>query len=235
MLTTVAGTAERKRPEKTTAATVVYQKLRQDILKGAFKPGQKLQIDLVSARYEVGTNPVREALNRLSSERLVDRHDQRGFFVPQISIERLRELVKTRCWLEGKALEESIANRDQGWEDQVILAYHRLSRTPWSPEGALAGNPEWEARHRAFHVALISACGSSWLIAFCQDLMDHAERYRHIAMAATYPTRLGNDEHRQIMDAALDGDAARARGLLVEHYMRTLSIIETQAGRTGEG
>lgn len=234
MLTMARSATERKRSEKTTAATVVYQKLRQDILKGAFKPGQKLQIDLVSSRYEVGTNPVREALNRLSSERLVDHHDQRGFFVPQISIERLRELVKTRCWLEGKALEESIGNRDQGWEDQVILAYHRLSRTPWNPDGTLAGNPEWETRHRAFHVALISACGSSWLIAFCQDLMDHAERYRHIAMVSTYPNRLGNDEHRQVMDAALDGDAPRAQQLLTEHYMLTLSIIESQVGVKGE-
>ena len=92
--------------EKTTTATIVYRKLRQDILMGAFEPGQKLAIDVVAERYAVGTNPVREALNRLSAERLVDRHEQRGFFVPSISIEKWRELVKTRCWLETKALEE---------------------------------------------------------------------------------------------------------------------------------
>ena len=80
------------RGEKTTAATAVYRQLRQDILKGNFKPGQKLQIDQVATRYGSGTNPVREALNRLSSEHLVDRHDQRGFFVPPLSMERLREL-----------------------------------------------------------------------------------------------------------------------------------------------
>ena len=90
--------------EKTTTATIVYRKLRQDILMGALEPGQKLAIDVVAERYAVGTNPVREALNRLSAERLVDRHEQRGFFVPSISIEKWRELVKTRCWLETKAL-----------------------------------------------------------------------------------------------------------------------------------
>ena len=219
--------ARRRRPEKTTSATLAYQRLRQDILRGELKPGQKLQIDLVSARYGVGANPVREALNRLSSERLVDRRDQRGFFVPPISIERLRELVKTRCWLEGKALEESIANRDQAWEDGLMLAYHRLLRTPWNlPDGSLGGNPEWEERHRAFHRALIAACGSTWLIGFCDDLMAQAERYRHIAMSSVYPNRIGNDEHRGIMDAALDGDAALAYRRLVDHYQLTVSIIE---------
>jgi len=98
-----------KTTEKMTAATAVYQELRQDLLKGEFKPGQRLQIDALAERYDVGTNPVREALNRLSSERLVDRHDQRGFFVPPISIDGLRELVKTRCWLETVAVQESIA------------------------------------------------------------------------------------------------------------------------------
>jgi GntR family carbon starvation induced transcriptional regulator len=221
----------RRRPEKTTAATLVYQRLRQDILRGELKPGQKLQIDLISARYGAGTNPVREALNRLSAERLVDRHDQRGFFVPAISIEKLRELVKTRCWLEGKALEESVRNRDQAWEDRLILAYHRLSRTRWDLPDGSAGNPEWEERHRAFHLALIAACGSTWLIGFCRDLMDQAERYRHIAMASTSPHRIGNDEHKGIMDAALDGDVTVAQHRLAEHYRLTLAIIEDKAER----
>lgn len=220
----------RRRPEKKTSATLVYQELRRDILRGELKPSQKLQIELISARYGVGTNPVREALNRLSSERLVDRHDQRGFSVPPISIERLRELVKTRCWLEGKAVEELIRNRNQGWEDALILAYHRLSRTPWGmPDGTPPGNPEWEERHRAFHRALVSACGSSWLTGFCDDLMAQAERYRHIAMFSVYPNRIGNDEHRLIMDAALDGDIPLAQQRLIDHYELTLAIFERQA------
>lgn len=222
-----------KTTEKMTAATAVYQQLRQDILKGEFKPGQRLQIDALAERYDVGTNPVREALNRLSSERLVDRHDQRGFFVPPITVDGLRELVKTRCWLETIAVQQSIAHRDQAWEETLVLAYHRLSRTPWSLHGEqrdarLAANPEWEQRHRAFHLALIANCGSRWLIGFCEDLMYQAERYRYIAVSTTYPDRITNDEHKGIMDAAIDGDAALAVERLTEHYRLTLSIIEGQ-------
>lgn len=217
------------RAEKVTTATFVYQHLRQDILKGELKPGQKLQIDQVASRYSAGTNPVREALNRLSSERLVDRHDQRGFSVPQLSLESLRELVKTRCWLEAKALEESIANRTQAWEDNVILTYHRLSRTKVRLPEDGGDNSEWEIKHRAFHNALIAACGSSLLINFCNEMMDHAERYRYISMViATTPRRDSNEEHRLIMEATIDGNVELAKAHLVAQYLKTLQLLEEQ-------
>ena len=215
------------RAEKATAATIVYRQLRQDILKGSLKPGQKLQIDQVAARYGVGANPVREALNRLSSEHLVDRHDQRGFFVPQLSLERLRELVQTRCWLESKALEESIANRTQAWEDNIVLAFHRLSRTPIRTPEEGGDNTDWEIKHRAFHNALIAACGSTWLIGFCNEMMDHAERYRYISMSS-YPRRNSVEEHRLIMEATLDGDAELAKKRLTDQYQLTLRHLEEQ-------
>ncbi len=220
----------KERPvEKMTAATYVYEMLRQDILKGEFKPGQRLHIELVAERYGVGTNPVREALNRLSSERLVDRKDQRGFFVPPISVPDLTELVKTRCWLESRALEESISSRDQQWEETLVLAYHRLTRTPWSATGDKA-NPDWEKRHREFHMALIANCGSRRLLGFCEVLMAQAERYRYIAVTATWPMRIVKDEHGGIMQAAIDGDTALAVKRLTDHYLLTLTIVEGQIG-----
>jgi DNA-binding GntR family transcriptional regulator len=210
--------------DKTTAATLVYQRLRHDILKGDLKPGQKLQIDAISARYEAGANPVREALNRLSSERLVDRKDQRGFFVPEIRIEDFRDLVKTRCLIEGMALEQSIANRTQQWEDSVVLTFHRLSRTPIRMPAEGGDNSEWEAKHRAFHNALIAACGSNWLIRFCNEMMDHAERYRYISMVGARRDSVA--EHRRIMEAAIDGDAEAAKRELIAQYMLTLELME---------
>ena len=216
------------RTEKVTTATLVYRQLRQDILKGELKPGQKLQIDQVATRYAAGANPVREALNRLSSERLVDRHDQRGFSVPQLSLESLRELVKTRCWLEAKALEESIANRTQAWEDNIVLAYHRLSRTAIQLPEDGGENSEWEIKHRAYHNALIAACGSSWLIGFCNEMMDHAERYRYISMTSTYPRRDSNEEHRLIMEATIDGNVELAKERLIAQYLKTFRLLEEQ-------
>lgn len=220
-------TVREKFVEKTTAATYVYERLRQDILRGDFKPGQRLHIELVARRYGVGTNPVREALNRLSSDRLVDRKDQRGFFVPPISVPDLTELVRTRCWLESRALEEAIANRDQQWEEALVLAYHRLTRTPWSTTG-LTANPDWEKRHREFHLALIANCGSRRLLGFCEVLMDQAERYRYISSIRSHPQRDWATEHRLIGEAAIAGDVELAVARLTAQYELTLSLYVSQ-------
>jgi GntR family transcriptional regulator, carbon starvation induced regulator len=233
-MTMIDPAARRRAPggEKLTAATQVYGALKRDVLNGALRPGEKLQIDLVAARYGAGTNPVREALNRLSAERLVDREDQRGFRVPPLSLEHFRELVKTRCWLESLALSESIGNRTDAWEDDVVLALHRLRRTPlrYADEvdrgGGPGDNAEWEARHRAFHRALISNCGSGWLLHFCDELMDQVERFRYISMTNTYPRRDADEEHRLIAEAALAGDAPLATGRLVAQYRLTLRLFE---------
>ena len=85
-----------------------------------------------------------------------------------ISAEDLAEITKTRCWLEEIALRESIAARTTAWEEALVLAHHRLAKTPRSLSAErFEDNPEWEPLHRAFHRALIGGCGSRWLLGFC--------------------------------------------------------------------
>src|SRR5215211_2947747 len=115
-----------------TTATTVYDRIKDDILSGSLAPSLKLRIEFVCERYGTGASPVREALNRLSQDGLAERRDQRGFYVAPVSLEQLAELVKTRCWLEAIALRESIVHRTAEWEERLVLAFHRLSRTPRS-------------------------------------------------------------------------------------------------------
>jgi DNA-binding GntR family transcriptional regulator len=218
---------------KETLASTAYDRLRGDILRGNLKPGLKLRVEYVSERYDAGTSPVREALNRLSAEGLVDRRDQRGFYVRQVSKAELLDLTRTRCRLEEMALRDSVAARSAEWEERLVLSFHRLSRVPRSVEsGAYRENPEWERLHREFHRSLISACGSKWLMDFCEQLADQAYRYRQLAVQAAFPKRDEREEHRRIMQAAIDGDADSAVGLLLRHYRHTADIILNDASAT---
>ena len=204
-----------------TLATTVYDRLRGDILSGALKPGEKLRAETLRERYGVGNSPIREALNRLSADGLVSREDQKGFRVASVSHQDLMELVKTRCWLEETALRESIAHGTDAWEEEVVLAFHRLSRVERAtPDNPNRINPEWEERHRAYHMALISACGSSWLRQFCAQLNDQANRYRQLAAYVNYPNRNELAEHEAIKDAAISRNADEAVRLLYAHYNR---------------
>lgn len=210
----------------TTKASTVYEELRADILSAALEPGAKLRIEFVCERYGARNTPVREALNRLAAEGLLLRQEQRGFSVAAMSTEDLAELTRARCGIEALALRESLAQRDAAWEEQLVLARHRLERTPRSLHaGHYEANPEWERLHRDFHRALIAACGSRWLIRYSDELADHAYRYRQRSMQSVYLQRDVAAEHAAITDAALAGDAELAVALLQAHFERTATLL----------
>ena len=219
-------------PARSTLASTVYWQLRDDLLHGALEPNSKVRVEWAVAHYGAGASPVREAMNRLASEGLLERHDQRGFFVMPVSADELMELTRTRCWLEEKALRESIANRTRRWEEEIVVALHWLSRTQRYLVAGQA-NPEWERLHRVFHGALIAACRSRWLIGFCEQLADQARRYRHIARAGGRSDRDELTEHRDIATKALEGDADGAVDALLRHY-RLTSELSLQALRSRE-
>jgi DNA-binding GntR family transcriptional regulator len=220
------GCVSATRAAATTHASSVYERIRADILAGKLRPGRRLQIKAMMESYTVGQTPLREALNRLSADGLVAVEDQRGFTVPGISAEELRELTRTRCWLEERALRESIAAATEAWEEAVLVAGHRLLRTP---RGLDSDDPAvdalWEERHRAFHDLLVGQCGSRWLVGFCAQLTDRHQRYRKLAARRAFPRRDVKAEHQGIMDAVLLRDADLAVARLVAHYTATAAVI----------
>jgi len=222
-MSTETGTHQ-KRSE--THVSAITKELRRDIITGQLPPGGKLKVRQLAERFGVGLSPIRESLNRLSREWLVHHNELRGFSVSSVSERDLDELMRARCWLNERALRESIAHGDSAWEENVLLAYHRLSRIPRiNPNSGPLVNPVWEVAHRVFHRNLINGCGSHWVIDICDQLFDVSDIYRHIARATPAQNdREHGDEHKPIMEAALARDADRAVELLVAHFMLTAEL-----------
>lgn len=214
-------------------ALTAYQRLHDEIVKGTLLPGQKLLIRELCNRYGIGLSPVREALNRLSGQRLVVHNEQRGFMVTPLSEVDLEDILRARLWLNETGLRRSIEYGDNEWEERVVIACHRLSRTPrfWD-EGSVEINPAWEEAHRLFHASLVSACGSAWLEEFCDQLFHAFERYRYLSRvaAATSPLHQ-NAEHSAIMEAAVSRKADDAVRLLQEHFDKTGRLVRKQLAR----
>ncbi|MGJ8572241.1 MAG: FCD domain-containing protein [Hoeflea sp.] len=204
-----------------------YSRLRSDIMSGVLTPGKKLKIEELRSLYDFGSSPIREALSMLTSDLFVERIDQRGFRVADVSEQEFDELLLTRRWLEERALRESIAHGDSRWEEQVVLSAYRLSRVPRSQSGdQFVANEEWEIRHKHFHMALIAACPSSIMLKFCDQLYDQNVRYRHLSGSKAYPSRDINAEHNSITDAVLERNADLAVELLMSHYSTTGNFLK---------
>jgi DNA-binding GntR family transcriptional regulator len=202
-----------------------FEAIRNDVLLGVLRPSERLKIQALSERYEIGATAVREALSRLVTDGLVESEDQKGFCVAPVSMVDLTDLTETRIAIECMALQKSIENGDLDWEAQVLSTYHRLSRTP--PPTSVENHAVWALSHRQFHESLIARCNSPWLLRLCGMLYDKSERYRNLAERSTRPeTRDTVNEHRALMDAvAMERNAPKACALLASHFRETTDVI----------
>jgi hypothetical protein len=113
---------------KKTLAGAAYAKIKADVTGGVFEPGQRLRIEDLRQAYGTGASPLREALSRLAAEGIVVSIGQRGFRVPPVSVEELRDITNMRILLETEALRQSIEHGDDEWEAEVVASFHRLSK-----------------------------------------------------------------------------------------------------------
>jgi len=206
-----------------------YTRLRSSIISGELAPGQRLKVESLRDIIAVGATPIREALSLLTSERLVERIDKRGFRVTEISLAEYEDLHRTRCLLEEHALRESIASGDQAWEDRIVLVHHRFRRLPRTVSDAARGersNPEWERLHKAFHMSLLAASPSKTVLQFCDQLHDRINRYRSVAAVGSMGHRDWKAEHDAITEATLNRDVELAVKELMQHYSATSDILQ---------
>ena len=189
-------------------------------------PGTKLAMEMLTKRYGVGMSPLREALVRLTGDALVHAEGQRGFWVTHISIDELEDTLRTRTLIESEALARSIELGNAAWEERVRDSYELLSGYEESlDDGDPATFAQWERANGLFHEALVSACGSPWLIRLRRMLHQHSERYRLISLSHVTPERDVHDEHEAIKEAALGRKALRASRLIEVHLQRTADTV----------
>jgi DNA-binding GntR family transcriptional regulator len=203
-----------------------YEALRADVLSCRLRPGERLIIATLCERLDVSAGAVREALSRLTSEGLVTVVPQRGFRVSPISREDLLDLTKVRADIEVQCLSRSIACSDLKWESRLVAAHHELTRVPpRDRDDPSRVSEEFSRVHGRFHFALVSACGSPWLMRLRAILYDQSERYRRLSVPLGVSERDLPEEHRGIFEAALAHDTDRAVALTRKHLELTTEII----------
>lgn len=218
-----------------TLSEKAYLAIRRDIIRGAFAAGQPLRMAELSARYDMGFSPLREALSRLQVERLVQAEALRGFKVAPLSVEELQDATDSRILIESDALRLAIAKGDDDWSAGIVATLYALKLQ--AERAALGDVDVWqiETRHYAFHRALLAACGSPWRLEFFDRLYAATERYRIPVLAAPkaqgLPKRDIQGEHSALADAVLARDADRAVDLLTLHYRKTASSIREQMSK----
>jgi DNA-binding GntR family transcriptional regulator len=206
-----------------TASFEVYRQLRSDIVNCVLKPDERLRFDVLRSRYTAGIGTLREALSHLVSDGLVRTEAGRGFRVAPVSVQDLMDITEWRVEFEVRAITQSIQRGDDAWEAEVVTSFHLFSlvEVP-ARDAAVEVLTAWGVRHRRFHDSLVSACGSPWLLHFRSVLFEQARRYQVLSMMSGEPRLPRKDEeHRNLMKAALERNTERAALLSEQHIRKT--------------
>lgn len=211
-----------------TPGEMAYHRLRADITFARLPPGRRLRLDQLKGEYAVSIATLREVLSRLAAEGLLQFENAKGFEVAPVSATDLAEIAEMRLLLESHAIGASFAAGDLDWEAQVVATHHKLSRME---QRMMAGDRsvavEWKRYDRAFHTALIAACGSEEMLAAYDRIFDRFLRYQMLMVMFRGATAAA--EHDALLAAALERDPARARTVLAAHIGACVTWVTTHS------
>lgn len=195
--------------ERETLNDRAYVSLKRSLISGQFSPGQVLVIRKLADTLGISTTPIREALQRLVAERILEVKHNRSIAVPQLSLGAFRELVRIRCAVEGLATE--LAARHLAKAELAVLkeALAGMDAAIGSGDGA-----RYLALNEQFHFAIYGAARAPILLDIIQDLWGRVGPYMHFLMETDAYVPQSNAFHRRIVKAIGRGDGAAAAGFV---------------------
>lgn len=216
--------------EQVDVGEVIAARLRELLAEGKFVAGEQITEGSTAAAFNVSRGPVREAFKRLTQEGLLKSERNRGVFVPVLSVGDVEDNYLLREAVEGASLERLISRSNPA-------EYTRLGDLLDRFEQCLAEGA-WDLADDldlTFHKELVHAAGSRRLRhAFDSVIVETRMCLR--ALGFHHPEHPDMASwHRDILDAAVAGDAEGARRALRFHNATVLKDLRRSNEDTTTG
>jgi DNA-binding GntR family transcriptional regulator len=204
-----------------TKNVAVYDKLRQSIIKGKLKPGQKVVMAELAKAFGLSETPVREAIRRLESEGYIDFTPHMGAIVTKIDEGELVEIYLIRIALEALATRLAIPHitdkdieflNKKNQEMEIAIQQNKYE--------ILAGI------NKLFHLRIYKAAPFPRLYKMICDLWDTFERWPSVFSYVPERAIAAVEEHKKIMQALRARDMDQADRLIKEQKERTMEALQ---------
>ncbi len=215
-------------------ALQVSKILRDQILSGEFKPGDRLNETVIATKLGVSRSPIREALKVLETEDLAVNRGQKGTFVKDLSEKEVRDIYSVLCLISEAAIQEAVKHFDEKKEKELrelMRQQEKLFKSADARKVFLGA--------RRFHAFTVEASGNDLLkkIYNFVQIQEHRCRFATIALGGEDLAE-ANREHMAIAEALLSRDATKAETLMKAHLQkaceRGLRGLRIQAERKQE-
>jgi GntR family transcriptional regulator, rspAB operon transcriptional repressor len=201
--------------EDDTSKSAIYVELRRSILMGYRKPGERFDVEAIAQQYNASITPVRDALQMLSQEGLVNIKPRSGYFVARTTLKQLRDLLDIRHILELASIERAVEKISP---EQV--AELRAVHAGYTGDDDVSYD-RYTDENRRFHYLLAKASGNNELTQLMGRLHDRLAPF----MVMRHGGRTQVETHKRIIDALEAHDLDTARDALLDDIEKSHESI----------
>ena len=203
-----------------------YDLIRAEILTCGLAPGQQVAQAQLVEKFGLSLTPVREALQRLAHEGLVQPYPRFGYVVSPVNEEAVRDLFEYRAILETAAVRLAVERASAAQLAQLVenarFKYVYKVREEYS---------RFLERNAAFHNAIARLAGNAHLVESLASLLDELTRVFHLGLDLRDSAAEMEAEHLALAEALLARDAVRAeqvvRDQIAHSQQRVLEALRS--------
>jgi DNA-binding GntR family transcriptional regulator len=208
------GTAHEPRATPSTLKSHIFHGLRDAIVSGRYRPGERLNESKIAREFGISRIPVREALMQLQEHGLVMNLERRGMFVTQLSEEDVQRINSLRVVLEAEALKLcrlKISKKDAGRLTDIMK-----SMEAWTERTEM----DAAALDLQFHRTLWEAAGNPYLTKALDTMVTTLFAHKALEYVSADLKRWRLHHHRALLDIALGNSSMEPEAAVIIH-MRT--------------
>jgi DNA-binding GntR family transcriptional regulator len=198
-----------------TSKDLIYRDIRRSIVMGHRKPGERLDLDVLSKAYGTSITPIRDALQMLGHDGLVTIKPRSGYYVTHVTLKQLRDLLELREILEVAAVERATLRITD--EQLAQLEHVHAGYTGEDDESY----DRYTDENRRFHYLIAEASGNHELAETLGHLHDRLARFMVIVRVSdTLEAR-----HRCLIEALRTRDVVAARQAMLDEVNKTRETV----------
>jgi len=201
-------------------ADKAYETLKANIITCVLEPGQQIVQAQLAETYQIGTTPIREALQRLALEGFVQPIPRFGYVVSPITFSDVREIYELRTIVESAAARLSAVRGSQERLEQILagadFGYVYKDRHSYV---------EFLARNVDFHRSVAKAAGNQRLVDLVYKFLDELTRVFHLGLDLRDSAEEMRDEHLALAQALCSRDPDRAEQIVQSQIARSQNRV----------
>ncbi|HEX3874121.1 MAG TPA: GntR family transcriptional regulator [Solirubrobacteraceae bacterium] len=215
------------RIEQPSLVDLAAEKIRELLLAGTLKPGERVREEWLSSRLGISRPPLREAIRVLVHQGLLERMPRRGVRVVELTDADIRDIYSLRSVLDRFALELGVPVGDP-----AMLAPLRRAVVEMRAAARSGAHAPYVEANRQFHLALIRLGGNGRLTMTYELLMNQMQLLMSVNLSreSAEDREVGVRRHEELLDAIETGDLGQALAALAAHGERRFLAVDAADG-----